>query len=467
MTANLTEIQTKLLDDHPKNPRLSFRQEVIDGIAANLNGHFPQQYAMHVRPVGERFEIIAGHHRRRAAEQRGLKKVWAWVEELTDEAAEMALVTSNNQGELSPLEIGLHALRCVGKAKAGRGKKGGLAEYAEKIGKSKQYISQLVAAAEVVETLKSSSQLDDFSTRTQHLCAIHALPESFWPEMAQACLKWSVDETEAGVKRAFDYMKNAPQTDLKDYLPRMQCALAVGLGVRTAQDFLRLEILAKRVTETVKDHPDLVHAWCEFLVGGVGGSSWDTSNVQAKRVEIEAEADRRNTLPNQPKDAPATVIIADPPWRYDFAETDNRQIENQYPTADVDEICTWTPKNIADDCVLLLWATAPKLIEALTVLQAWGFEYKTCAVWDKEKIGMGYWFRGQHELLLVGTRGKAQPPNESQRVSSIFRETRGRHSAKPECFYSWVRLAFAGAVIQEEFQRTQRQGIRPGRGNEA
>src|ERR1044071_9760564 len=105
----------------------------------------------------------------------------------------MALVTSNNQGELSPLEIGLHALRCVGRAKAGRGKKGGLSDYAVKIGKSQQYLSQLVAAAKVVSALKSTSQLVDFSTRTQHLCAIHALPELFWPDMAQACLKWSVD----------------------------------------------------------------------------------------------------------------------------------------------------------------------------------------------------------------------------------------------------------------------------------
>lgn len=53
-----------------------------------------------------------------------------------------------------------------------------------------------------------------------------------------------------------------------------------------------------------------------------------------------------------------------------------------------------------DNAVLYLWATAPKLLEALEVMRAWGFKYKTQAVWDKSWVGMGYWFRGQHEILL-------------------------------------------------------------------
>lgn len=94
------------------------------------------------------------------------------------------------------------------------------------------------------------------------------------------------------------------------------------------------------------------------------------------------------------------VIYADPPWRYDFSKSNSREIENQYPTMSVDEICSLKVPT-ADNAVLYLWATAPKLLEALRVMDAWGFEYKTNAVWDKQIIGMGYWFRGQHELLLV------------------------------------------------------------------
>ncbi|MBC7237486.1 MAG: ParB N-terminal domain-containing protein, partial [Chloroflexi bacterium] len=113
MDVALQRLPMELIDDHPDNPRLAFRQDVIDAIAANLNGQYPQKHAIHVRPAGGRFQIVSGHHRIRAARQAGLKEVWAWVEPLDDEQALMELVLSNNQGELSPLEIGLHCLNAV------------------------------------------------------------------------------------------------------------------------------------------------------------------------------------------------------------------------------------------------------------------------------------------------------------------------------------------------------------------
>ena len=95
------------------------------------------------------------------------------------------------------------------------------------------------------------------------------------------------------------------------------------------------------------------------------------------------------------------VVYADPPWRYDHAEAGNREIENQYPTLSLDEIKALDVP-AANDCVLFLWATSPKLAEAMQVVEAWGFTYRTCAVWVKDRIGMGYYFRQRHELLLVG-----------------------------------------------------------------
>lgn len=127
------------------------------------------------------------------------------------------------------------------------------------------------------------------------------------------------------------------------------------------------------------------------------------------------------------------IIYADPPWKYDFSKSKNREIENQYQTMSLEEIkeLHWDiPFDV--NCVLYLWATAPKLLEALEVMKAWGFEYKTHAIWDKEIIGMGYWFRCQHELLLVGTKGKVSPPDPKERISSIWREKRTTHSKKPQ-----------------------------------
>lgn len=128
-----------------------------------------------------------------------------------------------------------------------------------------------------------------------------------------------------------------------------------------------------------------------------------------------------------------TVIYADPPWRYDFSETVTREIENQYPTMDIEEIKNMTIPSHKDS-VLFLWATAPKLKEGLNAMESWGFNYKTHAIWDKGKIGMGYWFRGQHELLLVGTKGNYSPPLPENRISSVIYQEREGHSLKPELY---------------------------------
>src|SRR6266513_1540504 len=93
------------------------------------------------------------------------------------------------------------------------------------------------------------------------------------------------------------------------------------------------------------------------------------------------------------------VILADPPWKYAHQATPNRAVENHYPTLTLEQIASLNVANIAaDDCILFLWVTSPKLEEAFAVVKAWGFKYITSAVWDKEWIGQGYYFRTQHEL---------------------------------------------------------------------
>jgi N6-adenosine-specific RNA methylase IME4 len=153
---------------------------------------------------------------------------------------------------------------------------------------------------------------------------------------------------------------------------------------------------------------------------------------------------------------PFDLVLADPPWRYDHQEADNRKIENHYLTATIEEIESHCP-NTSRDSILFLWATSPKLKEAMQVMEAWGFEYKTHAIWDKEIIGMGYWFRGQHELLLVGTKGSPGATPQDFRVSSVFREKRSKHSAKPVCVYEWIEKAFAHKSKLEMYCRSPRK----------
>lgn len=153
------------------------------------------------------------------------------------------------------------------------------------------------------------------------------------------------------------------------------------------------------------------------------------------------------------------VIYCDPPWRYEHIETESRAIENHYPTMALDEICALPVSEIAmDDCVLFMWTTSPKLAEAFDVLRAWGFDYRTCAVWDKEVIGMGYYFRQQHELLLVATKGSPITPLPSNRPASVIRSRREEHSKKPVLFYELIEQMYGELPRVELFCRSPREG---------
>lgn len=162
---------------------------------------------------------------------------------------------------------------------------------------------------------------------------------------------------------------------------------------------------------------------------------------------------------------PFPVLYADPPWRYDFAEDHGRQIENHYPTMSLDEIkALEVPAD--DDAVLFLWTTSPKLREGVEVLEAWGFSYVTCMVWVKDRIGMGYYARQQHELLLIGKRGALPTPDPEDRPSSVVLAPRGEHSAKPDVVYELLERMYPFRERCELFQRRPRDGW-AGWGNQA
>src|SRR5690606_24674956 len=96
-----------------------------------------------------------------------------------------------------------------------------------------------------------------------------------------------------------------------------------------------------------------------------------------KRVQkVAAMANPTPELPTQRY----PVIYADPPWRYEFAESESRAIENQYPTMTLDEIRALDVSGMStDDAILFMWATSPKLAEAMSVIESWGFTYRSSA----------------------------------------------------------------------------------------
>ena len=136
------------------------------------------------------------------------------------------------------------------------------------------------------------------------------------------------------------------------------------------------------------------------------------------------------------------VILADPEWRFEpfSRETGlDRSADNHYSTTATDIIAQRPVIDIAaDDCCLFLWATVPMLLDALQVMSAWGFTYKSHCIWNKDRIGTGYWFRNKHELLLIGTRGNIPAPAMGDQAHSVIDAPVGKHSAKPEAFLEMI-----------------------------
>jgi len=172
------------------------------------------------------------------------------------------------------------------------------------------------------------------------------------------------------------------------------------------------------------------------------------------RAKIRAATRTNQPLPLLPE-GKFNIIYADPPWQYEHPISDSRRIEEHYPTLDLKHI-----KDIevpsADNAVLYLWITSPLIKQGLEVMEAWGFTFRTTAVWDKRIIGPGYWFRQQHEILLVGVRGEFSPPEPCERVSSVYGEKRTKHSKKPMYYYELIETMYPEGKYLELFSRNKR-----------
>jgi N6-adenosine-specific RNA methylase IME4 len=146
------------------------------------------------------------------------------------------------------------------------------------------------------------------------------------------------------------------------------------------------------------------------------------------------------TLEMKLPDKKYSIIYADPPWSYrDKALAGNRGATCKYPVQSKEWIRDLPVKDIAaDDCVLFLWVTFPKLDECMEIIDAWGFTYKTVAfTWvKKNKVadslfwGMGRWTRANAEVCLLATRGKISRVDAS--VHSVIVSSIQKHSKKPE-----------------------------------
>ena len=150
------------------------------------------------------------------------------------------------------------------------------------------------------------------------------------------------------------------------------------------------------------------------------------------------------------------IIYADPPWSYSNGTVPSGGVNKHYSTMHIDDICSIkVPSD--KNAILFLWATTALLPEALRVIDSWGFTYKSSLVWDKIKRGVGYWFIGQHEFLLVGVKGKVSPPPQSKRILSVFKSKREGHSKKPDQIRKLIEDWYPDCTRLEMFARYDKQ----------
>lgn len=132
------------------------------------------------------------------------------------------------------------------------------------------------------------------------------------------------------------------------------------------------------------------------------------------------------------------IIYADPPWKYKQSKGQG-VAENHYRTMNIHEICNLPVSTISNkDSALFLWTTFPMLQEALQVINAWGFTFKTVAfVWVKQNksgngffFGLGYWTRSNAEICLLAVKG--HPKRISKKVHQLIVSPIEGHSKKPD-----------------------------------
>jgi len=292
------------LEAHPRNPRLFYRDEVLDSLVAQLteSGEFSEMYAPIVRPVNDHYEIVSGHHRIEAARRVGMEVLPCWVKDMTDEDAYMQLVLSNAQGELSPLEIGIHVLGAVENATGGAGKTGGLSEYARLVGKGQSYITQVRQAAEVYGTVKTHYSGNMFQDKAKHLAAIHKAEPGLWPMLVEWMMEGIETDKDKGksVNQTEELVKAIGKYDIAE--PWDIVFLPLGTITRTymetnrpaVKDVEELTMLARFTEEAItkaqeaigETFPFTVDEYRGWLSGGIDDYAWRPEELQKYRDEV-------------------------------------------------------------------------------------------------------------------------------------------------------------------------------------
>lgn len=163
------------------------------------------------------------------------------------------------------------------------------------------------------------------------------------------------------------------------------------------------------------------------------------------------------------------TVLADPPWRFvnrtGKMAPEHRRL-TRYETMTTEAIASLPVGEITQEPAhLYLWSPNALLPDALQVMAAWGFTYKTNIIWHKVRKdggsdgrGVGFYFRNVTEMLLFGVRGKSARTLQPGRTQVNYISSRKEeHSRKPDEQYQLIEACSPGPYL-ELFARGIRQG---------
>jgi len=220
------------------------------------------------------------------------------------------------------------------------------------------------------------------------------------------------------------------------------------------------DILIKQTTETrakVIDALKVESKPVEIIIQDI--KKEEKKAVRIELIEQQIEDIEQGLLPELK--GLFDVVSVDPPWPYEEQNKNvtsfdavGRRVANPYPEISIEQIKK-IEMPLMNDSVVLLWTTHKFLPAAFEILKEWNLEYKATLVWNKEKMGMGAWFRMQCEFCLVGIKGKPYWNNTTFR--DILNEPRREHSRKPDSFFEMIEQITLGRRL-EYFSREKRNG---------
>jgi N6-adenosine-specific RNA methylase IME4 len=155
-----------------------------------------------------------------------------------------------------------------------------------------------------------------------------------------------------------------------------------------------------------------------------------------------------------------STVLADPPWQFQNRTgkmaPEHKRL-SRYPTLPLQDIKDLPVEAIVNDTAhLYLWVPNALLAEGMSVMEHWGFKYKTNLVWYKvrkdggpDRRGVGFYFRNVTEMILFGVRGKSArtlQPGRSQ--ENIICTRKREHSRKPDEQYDLIESCSPGPFLE-------------------